>query len=605
MKLSTAFALALLLGASALPAFGVAPPAQHWPLSTMARDRLDRVANRQELESIPQEKVNLAGHLPAWLLARLELPAEEEQRQSKAAHETRLLSDKTLQVDGDLQRSFEVLVRTLPAHQRPASFRWTLTVFASSQFDASTPGAGYVHLSAPLVRALRADPVRGKSALAFLLAREIAHVSLGHCRAGWQRQLLEEQARKGLATKAEASRWAALLQTQIGRVGKLLFFLYSRDQEYAADLFALHLCRNAGIDPDMALDGLRYFASRRHPRALDDPDFRLPVDTPRLNLAYYCSRAADPLLRLERLLMERDGRVIPEADFGMFLYDRREDGLRRLVPGDLKVGDRPIVFIHGLHGGLGAWNEFLDAFGQRRELLSRPLVVFRYPATGSIARSGKLLANQVRDLVPNQTPLNFVCYSAGGLVFRAYAERLDGPFDRAILIATPHAGSDLTQLAFLVDLLEFAGLLGKGFPVAIAETVAQGRGEMKQDLHPDSLFLRYLGRDARLAARYRIVYGEFLNRTEATALQIGFTSAVRLANKRWVPALPEGILREQGARLFSRLVLPAEILRGDGVVRSQSALLPGVPEPIRLRRNHLALRTAPEVMHHVLELLHR
>src|ERR1019366_2506443 len=101
----------------------------------------------------------------------------------------------------------------------------------------------------------------------------------------------------------------------------------------------------------------------------------------------------------------------------------------------------------------------------------QPLIVFRYPATGSIARCGKFLANQVRDLVPVQTPLTFVCYSAGGLVFRTYAERLNGSFDRAIFIATPHAGSDLTQLAFLVDLFEFAGLLGKGFPAAVAETV--------------------------------------------------------------------------------------------------------------------------------------
>jgi Zn-dependent protease with chaperone function len=604
MKRSTAFAIALLLGTTAVPAFSAGPPARRWPLSAAARDWLDRVAYRQELENLPQEKVNLVGQVPAWVLTRLKLAPEEERRLSQAAHEARLRRDKTSPVDRDVQRSFDGLIRALPAHQNPPAFRWTLTAFDVSRLDASTPGAGYVHISASLVRALRADPARGKAALAFLLAREVAHVSLGHCRAGWQRQLLEEQARNGIASKAEASRWSALLQTQVERVGQLVSFLYSRNQEYEADLFALHLCRNAGLDIDEAIDGLRFFAALRHPEALGRADFRPPPRKLRPNLAYYCSRAADPLLRLERLLMERDGRVEPEAEFGLFFYERDSDSLRRLAAGDLKAGDHPIVFVHGLHGGLGAWDEFLDAFGQRRELLSRPLLVFCYPSTGSIARSGKFLFNQVRELVPSQITLAFVCYSAGGLVFRTYAERLDGPFDRAVFIATPHAGSDLTQLAFLVDLLDFAGLLKNGLPAAVAETVANGRGEMKLDLHPDSLFLRYLGQGLRRAARYRILYGEALNRAEAIALQVAFLSAVRLANKRWVPGLPEGILREQGTRLFSRLTLPAEILRGDGVVRSQSAILPGVPGPIRLRRNHLALRRAPEVIRHVLEMLH-
>ena len=538
MKCSTTVMIALLLVVSCIPVFAVGPPVKPWPLSAETRDRLDRVARQQEHESIVQEEVNLAGQVPAWLLARLELPAEEEHRQSKAVHEARLRREKLSPVDREMMRSFDALVRALPEHQRPKAFRWTLTMFEVSRLDASTPGAGYIHISTPLARALRTDTVRGNSALMFVLAREIGHVALGHCRAGWQRQLLEEHARQDIASKVEASRWSARLQTQVGRIGQLVFFLYSRDQEYAADLFALHLCRNAGIDLDEAIDGLRYFAATRHPGALTRADFH-PLPVKRLpNLAYYCSRAADPLLRLERLLMERDGRVESAVEFGLFLYDRKEDTLRRLVAGDLRAGDRPLVFVHGLHGGLGAWDEFLDAFGQRRELLSRPLLVFRYPSTGSIARSGKLLVNEVRDRAPDQTPLTFICYSAGGLVFRTYAERLNGPFDRAVLIATPHAGSDLTQLAFLVDLLEFAGVLKNGLPAAVAQTVSNGRGEMKLDLHPGSLFLRYLGQDARLASRYRIVYGESLNRAEALALQVAFTSAIRVASKRWVPGLP-------------------------------------------------------------------
>ena len=605
MMRTIGFAIALLVATVAGATHAAAPPARPWPLSPVARDRLDRAAYRQPPAGLVRQTADLAGQVPAWLLTRLELPPVVQHRSSKAVHDARLSREKTLPVARDLRRSFDALVFALPAYQNPPVFRWTLAVFDSPSLGASTPGAGYVHVSAPLVRALRADPARGEAALAFVLAREMAHVALGHTRAGWQRHQLEELARNGIASKLEASRWSALLQTEVERVGQLVSFLYTRDQEYEADLFALHLCRNAGFDVDEAIDGLRYFAVLRHPAAPNRADY-LPVPAALVpKLAYYCSRADDPLLRLRRLLQERDGRVEPEADFGLFLYERDSDSLRPLAAGDLKAGDRPIVFVHGLHGGLGAWGEFLDAFGQRRELLSRPLVVFHYPATGSIARSGKFLRNRMRALVPEQLPLTFVCYSAGGLVFRTYAEKLSGPFERAAFIATPHGGSDLTQLAFLVDILEFVGLSRRtGLLAAVAQTVANGRGEMKQDLHPDSLFLRYLGRNPRLSARYRILYGETLSRAEALALQLSVRSAGRLAASRLLPHLPD-LLQAQAERLFDRLVVPAEILSGDGVVRARSARLPGVPETIRLRRNHLALRSDPEVVRHVLEMIRR
>ena len=142
MKLPTTLVIVLQLGIPIVPTFAAAPPAKTWPLSSAARSRLDAVANRQELESVSKETVNLVGQLPAWLLTRLELPPEEEKRQSKAAHEILLLRDKTAPIDRDFQRSFETLVQALQAHLNSPTFRWTLTLFESSRFDASTPGAG-------------------------------------------------------------------------------------------------------------------------------------------------------------------------------------------------------------------------------------------------------------------------------------------------------------------------------------------------------------------------------------------------------------------------------------------------------------------------------
>ena len=48
-------------------------------------------------------------------------------------------------------------------------------------------------------------------------------------------------------------------------VGAILEHVYTRQEQFEADLFAIHLCRNAGFDVENCLDGLRRRASPRMP----------------------------------------------------------------------------------------------------------------------------------------------------------------------------------------------------------------------------------------------------------------------------------------------------------------------------------------------------
>lgn len=585
--------LPLLMGAGA-PAWPPAPP---------LRQRLDRAALRQPLESLAQEKVNIVGNVTGWLLLQLDLPVEEELRRCKDAHADLLGRERTRPAPVVARKILDRLVAGLPAHLDPGAFRWSLTILERKDVEAFTPGGGFLYLSRPLLETLLADRERGEAALAFVLAREIAHVSLRHCGSGWQRITLEEMARKDVNNRLDPSLWRDLLETKLHTASKAVQFLYSRNQEYLADLMALHLCRNTAFPLDAALDGMRLLAGLGHPGALTQDDYR-PAPGPKLPvLSYYLSSAADPLVRLRRLLMERDGLVEPTDDFGLFVCDRGTGGLTRCRTNSVTARERPIVFVHGLYGGRESFRPYLDHFREQKELKNRPLLVFRYPGNGSLWRSALLLGNEMKRVVGTPAQAAFVCHSAGGLVFRCYAEKLAGGFDRAVMLGTPHGGSDLTRVKFLVDLVEFAGTLRFGLTEGLAATVAAGRGEIGLDLQPDSLFLRYLGRDAKRAARYHVFYGEVLTPANALAGQIAFTALRRQLEPRLLGVLPEGVLRLQAGRWLGGIHLPTEALRGDWVVSSKSARLPGAARTTKTRLGHLGFTRDSETMRQVLDLV--
>jgi pimeloyl-ACP methyl ester carboxylesterase len=546
------------------------------------REALDRLAYRQPRVPPAKERVNIAGTIPAFLLSRLDLPVEDELQRSRAVHDEKRKLVRVLPTPVVAQRLLDRLANEVPTYQKPGDLRFSLTMFADTESTVDSPGGGFIHLTKPLVDRVLTDPKRGESALAFLLARQLAHVALGHCRRGWQRVLLEEEARKGIA-QIDPSVWRDLLETKVIASGKVIQFLYSRNQETRADLYALHLCRNAGFALDPAIDGMRFLAAL-HP------------GVPRTEYEGW-------LLRLKRLLMERDGGVEPDEQFGLFLYDRKSAELVPCRDGSVRKGQRAIVVVHGLFGTSESFLPMLGHLAEQKRFDDRPLLVFRHPGNSSLARSGHFLSREIERVIAEPRRTTFICHSAGGLVFRCYAEKREGPFDRAVILATPHKGSDLTRLKFLVDLLEFAGAMRLGFAEGISRLLAEGRGEIGLDLHPDSLFLRYLGDKKSQRTRYHIFYGEWLNPVQARAIEATFTVLRRELEPKLLRELPAGLVRRQAEKLLRAMTLPAELLQGDGVVSVESARLAGAAKTTKLRLRHLAFRSHPDALRLVSEAL--
>ena len=95
------------------------------------------------------------------------------------------------------------------------------------------------------------------------------------------------------------------------------------------------------------------------------------------------------------------------------------------------------------------------------------LFVFQYPNDDSLARSGRSLEPELRRVFASAAQTDFVCHSAGGLVFRYYAETRGGEFRRAIFLGTPHGGSNLARLRRLLEAVQFVGDLKLGYDQAL------------------------------------------------------------------------------------------------------------------------------------------
>jgi pimeloyl-ACP methyl ester carboxylesterase len=567
--------------------------AQAAPVDAFPREKIDAVARGLEPETLPQAKVDLGGRLAEWSILRVPLPASEELARCKKAHEELLKAKKVQSAPLDVKRLLARLCDHLPRNHQIEDGSYSVHLLTRPDLSVSTPGAGYIYLTPALLEALPKDKSRD-AVLAWLLAREIGHVALQHTRIAWKRAILEENLKKG-SNKLEPSVWRDLLQTTIEPVGCALNLTYSRVQEYEADLFAWHLCRNAGYEGDQVLDALRLLALLRHGDALkekmDPTKSAIPA-----TLCYYLTDSNDPLVRLRRLLLEREGRVDYADRFGLFLYNRTTGELTKFARDDLKPKDRPIVFAHGLQGNAETFRLWIKEFADRKEFDSRPLLVFVWPGNGSLVRAGLYLEREMKRLVPNAKGTTFICHSAGGLVFRWYAEVQGGEFERAVLMGTPHKGSDLTSLKGFVDMVEFAGRLKTGWWPAVATTVAMGSDETRMDLHPDSLFLRALPKTAKTRERYHIVFGDFLDRKTSLGLMLAVGGGKRLLKPQLARLLPAGWLLNGSEQLVEELKLPTQMVDGDLVVSTNSANLAGAGKVTKTTLHHLLLLSDAELM---------
>ena len=133
-------------------------------------------------------------------------------------------------------------------------------------------------------------------------------------------------------------------QTTLKYSGRIPYLLYSRQQCYQADLFAWQLCRNVRFDPEQALDALRLLSLELSPDLARDEKFRPDATARQSVLSYYLSEQPEPLNRLKRLLMERDGLPDEPDKMGLFQYDPASGGFTRPAARALPAEAAPIVF---------------------------------------------------------------------------------------------------------------------------------------------------------------------------------------------------------------------------------------------------------------------
>jgi hypothetical protein len=162
----------------------------------------------------------------------------------------------------------------------------------------------------------------------------------------------------------------------------------------------------------------------------------------------------------------------------------------------------------------------------------------------------------------------------------------------------------MIRLKALLDTAEFVPLLKQGLPEAITATVAEGKGQIAIDLQPDSLFLRYLGRDEKRADRYAIFSGQVLTNTEAFVLRQALSKSKEAMRTKVNDANLSAGMRDAALAAVEGLELTEEITKGDGVVSLASAALPGVTRSkVWKRLNHQTLKTDAAVIAEVVRMI--
>jgi Zn-dependent protease with chaperone function len=583
----------------------------------------------------PREKRNVSrveayGNALKWLVARTPLPAEEEIRRAAEKNEELKAKSKTSAAPAAAEKVFRKLVETLPARMQPKEHDFTLTVVDPSEAEAFSLGAGRVYISLGALRLMPPDDRAGRDQLSFVLAHELGHLCLGHARRVYQRLWVNEHLKHDIetnrkkaagTTKPAAEELDRLAEEQeedervmaafesLRGVGSVLEHVYSREEQFQADLFAIHLCRNAGCDLEICLDALRRKAVGDnaallgpHPPRQGNPPVE-PEVQPRttgevLTLANHPTAAQ----RLRRLRLELDGLIYGEP-FGLFEFDPQTKSVKRAADRSVPDSARALVCIHGMESSLKVYLPLMnrlatDAAGARFRILG-----FQYPNDDSLARSGKFLKREMQRVFASSKNVDFVCHSAGGLVFRQYAEVEGGGFHHVYFEGTPHYGSDLAALRSLLEATQFIGDLKLGYDAALQQAILDGHGQMSDDLQPDSLFLRHLNgpRDNLSRDRYTIYRGQASSRTRVLLMKAGI-EAGRKSLERLLKT-DEATVSKFARAGLEKLVVPAEIANGDMAVTLESAKLAGVEDVHTHPLHHTELPRNAEIIEHVVKQL--
>jgi hypothetical protein len=233
---------------------------------------------------------------------------------------------------------------------------------------------------------------------------------------GYQLLKLEDLARREAVDEEELSKLRKTVNGLVERTGVRLRFLYEPNQEYEADLFAYHLCRNAGFDREAGLDVLRQGAitEQANGNLQRDPAHAL-LSTDNSPEKKHRPSARD---RLWQLCFERDG-IVRESHYGLYEYDEKEDDWFK--PAQLRVGEEEhiVVLVHGMDSTLSkCYSDLARRIAKDRAFRGWRILGFQYPGDASLARVGTFLHHELAISCHPKAQIDFVCHSAGGLVVR-------------------------------------------------------------------------------------------------------------------------------------------------------------------------------------------
>lgn len=179
----------------------------------------------------------------------------------------------------EAQRELNLIGRNLAFQSERPYLPWTFGILESDGFNAISAPAGYVFVTRGLLH-----EVKDEAQLAGVLAHEIAHITLQHAiteyRKAIHQQCLHAAMAEGVSNAATRQMNYALNRSVLGLLGnnridfsavteetrvfltgmtegllKTLFDRgYSAEDEFTADLVALHLMANAGYDPEAYIE---------------------------------------------------------------------------------------------------------------------------------------------------------------------------------------------------------------------------------------------------------------------------------------------------------------------------------------------------------------
>ncbi|WP_166827417.1 M48 family metalloprotease [Thalassoroseus pseudoceratinae] len=527
------------------------------------------------------------GGLAGWALVKTPFPLEKQFEEASRQHKLILKRSSVVPTPLMAQATLERLADELPSTW--ADHDYALIVVDRPGWHAWTVGGRWLYISQDYLSALTIEPEAAESRLAFVLARELGHMVRGHCRRGYKLFALQKQAESKIKVSVDRVALARSAQAAVKMAGGLLEFVYSAQQIRQADLFALHLLRNSGYDCEAGLDVVRTWVAIAEDKESDLAANALPTTPP-------------PTERLRHLRHEWDG-VYEDTQYGLFRYNARKETWKPLTPKSLPAGSRPIVLVHGMETRLETWNAVLAKVASDPNLQNRPILGLHYPGDGSLTRAAHALRRLTREVEIHIGRADFLCHSAGGLVFRYYAEVLEGPYRNALLVATPHQGSNLAKLRPLLEVAQFARDLRLGYSEALRRTILDGEDQISFDLEPESLFLRYLTEQGGDHTRYTVVRGRVLGPLASFAVSTAADQMRTRIIRTLTKSNTDNPRQSQRNATIEQLTLPPEILDGDLLVATQSAILAGVREDVTLKFSHDDLIHKPEAVEILVELL--